>query len=149
MQIVVMIRIFNHYLHRRTLLQILFDVGFVVLVVMLAVLAQVQDVPSRVVPLAMTHGFSLAAALFVINTGTGFYDQSHSRSLIQTCARAVLVLVLALPLAYAIFSLLPSEVASRDAIKLAAMFGVAAVVGHRVYAAHAGSHPRVRTRILI
>jgi sugar transferase (PEP-CTERM system associated) len=144
-----MIRIFNHYLHRRTLLQILFDVGFVVLVVMLAVLAQAQDVPSRVVPLAVTHGFSLAAALFVINTGTGFYDQSHSRSLIQTCARAVLVLVLALPLAYAIFSLLPSDVASRDAIKLAAMFGVAAVVGHRVYAAHAGSNPRVRTRILI
>jgi sugar transferase (PEP-CTERM system associated) len=144
-----MIRIFNHYLHRRTLLQILFDVSFVVLVVLLAVLTQTHDAPARVMPLAVTHGFSLAAALFVLNTGTGFYDQSHTRSLIQTCARAVLVLVLALPLAYAIFSLLPSDVASRDAIKLAAMLGVAAVVGHRVYAAHAAAHPQVRTRILI
>jgi sugar transferase (PEP-CTERM system associated) len=144
-----MVRIFNHYLHRRTLLQILFDVGFVVLVVLLAVLAQTQDTPARVMPLAVTHGFSLAAALFVINTGTGFYDQSHTRSLIQTCARAVLVLVLALPLAYAIFSLLPSDVASRDAIKLAAMLGVAAVVGHRVYAAHSAAHPQIRTKILI
>jgi sugar transferase (PEP-CTERM system associated) len=143
-----MIKIFNHYLHRRTLLQISFDFGLILFAVIGVGVSQ-ADTPNQVVPLAATHGLSLAACLFLINTASGFYQNAHHRSLNQSCARAVLALFLALPLAYGIFSLLPVTVSSRSAMQNAAMLGVCAVMALRVYVSHSAAQSRVRTRILI
>nr|WP_316639021.1 TIGR03013 family XrtA/PEP-CTERM system glycosyltransferase [uncultured Roseateles sp.] len=143
-----MIRVFNHYLHRRTLFQIFFDLGLIVFAVVGIVLLKADGL-ARAVPLATTHGLSLAACMFVINSASGFYQPSHNRSLNQSVARAVLALLLAMPLAYGIFSFLPSTVNGQDVIKLAAMTLVAAVLVHRVYAAHASSKSRVSSQILI
>jgi sugar transferase (PEP-CTERM system associated) len=142
-----MIRIFNHYLHRRTLMQILFDFGFIIVAVLGAVLTQVHL--RSAVPNAVTYGILLALSLFVINTASGFYERSPNRSLNQSCARAVLALLLVLPLEYVINGLLPEGVPNRDAIKWAALMGVAAVIAHRVYVTHSGSQARSRTRILV
>ena len=142
-----MIRIFNHYLHRRTLMQILFDFGFIIVAVLGAVLTQVHL--RSAVPNAVTYGILLALALFVINTASGFYERSPNRSLNQSCARAVLALLLVLPLEYVINGLLPEGVPNRDAIKWAALMGVAAVIAHRVYVTHSGSQALMRTRILV
>ncbi len=142
-----MIKVFNHYLHRRTLVQIGLDFGlilFTVLVVGLSISAPLKLLMPRVA----THGLSLAACVLVINTASGFYRNNHRRSLSQSCARAVLALFLALPLAWGIFSLLPMELASRAAMQQAAMFGVCAVIGLRVYAAHSASQSRTRILIL-
>jgi sugar transferase (PEP-CTERM system associated) len=143
-----MIRVFNHYLHRRTLVQICFDLGLIVFAIIGIVLLK-SDGAFLAVPLATTQGLSLAAGIFVINSASGFYQPAHNRSLNQSIARAVLALLLALPLAYGIFSFLPTFVAEQEVIKLAAMTLVVAVMLHRVYAAHASSRSGTGAQILI
>lgn len=142
-----MIRVFNHYFHRRTLLHIFLDVGLIMFSMALVMGGHVEN-PHLAYPV-LSGGFSLAAGMFIINTASGFYQQSHNRTFNQTCARAVLALSLGLPLAYAIFSILPSGLEDAYATKLAAMMGVTAVILHRVYAAHSMTQSRIRSRILV
>ena len=140
-------RVFSGYLHRRTFVQVSFDLGLIVLSLMAVALV---DRPHRIVPLAATHGFSLAACMLVINTASGLYQQQHNRTVGQSCLRAALALLFALPLAYGIFSLIPTGIDGRDALKLAAMVGAAAVTINRVYVAHANTtSARAKHRILI
>jgi sugar transferase (PEP-CTERM system associated) len=143
-----MIRLFNHYFHRRTVLHILLDFGLIVVVLGAVVVAQVER-SSQMAPVAATGGLSLAACLFIINSASGFYQHAHNRSLNQSCARALVALMLALPLAYGIFSIMPTGMAGTEALKIAAMIGVAGVMAHRVYAAHSATRPAIRSRVLI
>lgn len=143
-----MIRIFNHYLHKQTLLQVFFDLGLIVFAVIAVVLSQGESAQT-VLPFAASHGLSLAGCMFVINSATGFYQHVHNRSITESCARALFGLLFGLPLAYAIFSLVPSNTSHRDLLTLVAMVAVAAVMVHRVYAAHSGAQARLRSRILI
>jgi sugar transferase (PEP-CTERM system associated) len=144
-----MIRIFNHYVHRDSMLRALFDAGVVMAAVFAGVLLQ-AGTADRVVPIAGTHGVSVAAGIFFINAATGFYETQTNRSFMESCLRAAVALALALPLTYAIFSLLPAGLENRSIAQLAAMAGVAAVIMRRVYVAHAGAaQPRARSRTLI
>jgi sugar transferase (PEP-CTERM system associated) len=143
-----MIRIFNHYLHKQTLLQVFFDLGLIVFAVIAVVLSQGESAQT-VIPFAASHGLSLAGCMFVINSATGFYQHVHNRSITESCARALLGLMFGLPLAYAIFSLLPASANNRDLVTMAAMGAVATVMAHRVYAAHSRTQSRLRTRIMI
>ena len=144
-----MVRIFNHYLHRRTLLQVFFDLGLIIFAVFAVVLSQGEGA-GKIIPFAASHGLSLAGCMFVINSATGFYQHVHNRSVTESCARALLALLLALPLAYGIFSLLPANAAeNRQLMTFAAMAAVAAVLVHRVYAAHSVTQAQAKTKILI
>ncbi|MCV2348591.1 TIGR03013 family XrtA/PEP-CTERM system glycosyltransferase [Paucibacter sp. Y2R2-4] len=143
-----MVRIFSHYLHKQTLLHVLFDLGLILFAVVAVVLSQGESA-SSVMPFVASHGLSLAGCMFVINSASGLYQHVHNRSITESCARALLGLLFGLPLAYAIFSLLPVNANHRELITLVAMAAVAAVMVHRVYAAHAGAQSRLRTRILI
>jgi sugar transferase (PEP-CTERM system associated) len=60
-----------------------------------------------------------------------------------------MVLAVTLPLAYAIFGLLPASFADRGLIQLSVMAGVAAMTVRRVYVAHSSTAPRASTRILV
>jgi sugar transferase (PEP-CTERM system associated) len=143
-----MIRIFNHYLHRQTLLQVFFDLGLILFVVVAVVLSQGESAQT-VIPFAASHGLSLAGCMFLINSASGFYQHVHNRSVTESCARALLGLMFGLPLAYAIFSFLPAANGHRELTTIAAMAAVAMVIVHRVYASHSGAQSRLRTRILI
>lgn len=142
-----MIRLFNHYFRRQALLQVLLDLGLPVFTVIGFVLVQAQGADG-VVP-AATRGLSLAACLLVINTASGLYQPAHGRTLSQSCARAALALLLALPVAYVILGLLPAELGNRDSIRWAAIVCVAGVIGHRVHAAHAPNRLSPHSRVLI
>lgn len=143
-----MIRIFNHYLHRQTLLRILTDMGLVVLVTLLAYLAQAANLIG-ILPVASTKAISLAAGLFVINTASGFYQKASSFSYTQACARAALALLILLPLTYLVIGMIPTDVQRLEMVRGATMVGVAAVVMWRVYASHLAVGTGSRTRILI
>ena len=143
-----MIRIFNHYMHRRTLLGILSDLGFIV-VAMIVVFAATAGGIEGLLPLAAPQVLSLAAGMFVINTASGLYQPAPSFTPTQAAARAALALTLALPLTWLLFGLLPAELPSRDAIRAAAMVGVGVVILRRVYATASASSHGVRTRILV
>ncbi|ALT77294.1 TIGR03013 family XrtA/PEP-CTERM system glycosyltransferase [Paucibacter sp. KCTC 42545] len=141
-----MVRIFSHYLHRQTLLHVLFDLGLILFAVVAVVLSQGDGVASTI-PFVASHGLSLAGCMFIINSASGLYQHVHNRSITESCARALLGLMFGLPLAYAIFSFLPTNAGHRELITLGAMVAVAAVMVHRVYAAHSAT--QTRSRILI
>lgn len=143
-----MIRIFNHYMHRQTLMRILTDLAFIVVAMLLVFLTQVGqwDV---LLPIAGTQLVSLAAGMFVINTASGLYQKAPSFTIHQAVARAAFALLLAMPLTWLIFGLLPADLENRDAVRMAAMVGVAAVILRRVVATHWASSQNGKTRILI
>ncbi len=144
-----MIRILNHYVHRSALRGMLFDLALVMLVAALAVGLQVGNMHTAL-PLAGTHMVSFAACLFVINSASGLYESSAATATpARSVARALLVLMVALPLTYAIFGLLPSELANRHSVQLSMMAGVAALVVRRAYLSHATASVAGQTRILI
>ena len=143
-----MIRIFNHYVHRSALRGIFFDLGLVVLVALLAVGFNLGSL-NQAVPLAGKHVVSFAACLFVINSASGLYETAGAGTVGRSMARALMVLLVALPLTYAIFGLLPSSFADRSSIQLSMMAGVSALILRRAYLSHTLSAPTRRTRILI
>jgi sugar transferase (PEP-CTERM system associated) len=143
-----MIRIFNHYVHQSALRGILFDLGLVLLVSLVAVGLNGGNL-GQAVPLAGTHVVSFAACLFVINSASGLYETAGGGSLGRSMARGLLVLIVALPLAYVIFGLLPAGVLNRSGIQLSMMAGAAALILRRAYLSHSAAGPARRTRILI
>ncbi len=143
-----MIRIFNHYVHRSALRGILFDLGLVVLVAMVAVGLQVSSV-GQAVPLAGKHVVSFAACLFVINSASGLYESAHAESAGRSVARAIIVLLVALPITYIIFGLLPASFNNRATVQLSMVAGVSALILRRAYLSHSSAATAGRTRILI
>ncbi len=143
-----MIKVFNHYLHRRTLLQVFLDLGLVVATVIMSILWQVNDVATGLA-VAVTSSFLLAVGMLAINSGLGFYQRVHTRTVGQSRARAVLSLSLTLAVAYGIFSLLPLNLTDRRTFAMVVTTCIVLVLLHRVYAAHSSSQSLVRQRILI
>ena len=143
-----MIRIFNHYVHRSALKGILFDLILVLLVAGVAVGLQVGSV-DQAVPLAGTHVVSFAACLFVINSASGLYEAAHAESPVRSVARALMVLLMALPITYIIFGLLPPTFANRQAVQLTMVAGVSALILRRAYLSHSSAAAAGRLRILI
>ena len=143
-----MIRIFSHYVHRATLCSVFFDLAMFLCVIFGLATLQVGSI-EQVMPVAGSHVMSLAACLFVINSASGLYETRSMGTFSRSCTRAAVALVIALPLTYVIFGLLPADPQSLQALQLAAMAGVAAIIVRRVYVAHWAAVPRARTRILI
>jgi sugar transferase (PEP-CTERM system associated) len=142
-----MIRVFNHYLHRRTLQQIFIDLCLVIVVVALAVIWQGGDLTATLHLVA--YASLLGIGMLVINSGLGFYQRVHNRSVNQSRARGMLSLCLAVPLAYGIFGLPSVQAGNRQYMAMAAMLGVVLVVIHRVYVAHSKPQSMMRYRILV
>jgi len=143
-----MIRIFNHYVHRSAIQGMLFDLALVLLVAIVAVGFQVGSV-EQALPMAGTQVVSFAACVFVISSASGLYELSPAASFGRSVARAVLVLMVALPVTYIIFGLLPAGFANRESVQLSTMAGVSALVLRRAYLAHSSATAAGSTRILI
>jgi sugar transferase (PEP-CTERM system associated) len=144
------IRIFNCYFHKRTLLHIFFDLGLVVMTVVAAILSQVEDVASRpVASIVVTTALLFAVGIMIINSSLGLYDRVHSRTVSQTGARALLSLFLSLPLSYIIFRVSPVKLENGKIFMLALMAGLVILLMHRVYATHIGPRALMRQRVLV
>jgi sugar transferase (PEP-CTERM system associated) len=143
-----MIRIFNHYVHRSALRGILFDLGVVLLVAMVAVGLQVGSV-DQAVPAAGKQVVSFAACLFVISSASGLYESAHAESAGRSVARALLVLLVALPITYIIFGLLPPGFNNRGTVQMSMVAGVTALIVRRAYLSHSAGEAAGQTRILI
>jgi sugar transferase (PEP-CTERM system associated) len=130
------------------MLKVAFDLSFLLLS-MLVVFVAFAERLGAVVPYAAPPMLSVAAGMFLANTGAGFYQRSNHFTVFQALARTTLALVLVLPLTYVVFGMLPGDLENRDAIRYAAMFGAGAVVLRRLYVTLWGADPLSRTRILI
>ena len=143
-----MIKIFSHYLHPQTLLQVFFDLGLVAATVILSIMWQVNDLAAGL-SVAIICSLLLAVGMLAINSGLGFYQRVHNRSVGQSRARAALSLTMSLALAYAIFGLLPLHLTDRKLFAIAVAACLLLVLVHRVYAAHSSKQSLVRQRILV
>lgn len=142
------IKIFNHYFHKRTLLKICFDLGLLLATIVIVVFSQVVD-PATASPGVMTTSLVLALGIVVINAALGFYQRVHSNTLGQTQVRAVLALCLSLPLAYVVFSLSPLSFMDETVLVLSLLCALVLMLLHRVYGVHATPEARMRQRVLV
>jgi sugar transferase (PEP-CTERM system associated) len=87
------IKIFNHYFPRRTVLQVFLDMGLVVGALLLALytqsLAQLELMDRRVWLEGLSRGVLIALGMLVVNGALGFYERTRS-SVHQMRARALL-----------------------------------------------------------
>ncbi len=143
-----MIKIFNHYFHKRTLLRILLDLTLVVATLMIAIVRNISD-PKSDYSSVLFASFVLAFGIFVINTGLGFYQRLNGRSLLYSSARAGVSFFLSIPLAYGVFRLSPVQVENGKEFLLILMLGVALMLLNRVYANHGTSLSKMRRRVMI
>ncbi|MBK9135241.1 MAG: TIGR03013 family PEP-CTERM/XrtA system glycosyltransferase [Betaproteobacteria bacterium] len=143
-----MIRIFQHYVHRASLRSMCFDMLAALLLALGVVTYQVGGL-HMAVPLAGGQLMSFAAALFIVTSASGLYEPQNSLSLSRSMARGIFVLITVLPLAYAIFGLLPEQLSSPEAVQFSVMAGVSALVLRRIFVSQRVAVPRGSTRILI
>ena len=143
-----MIKIFNHYFHKRTVLQIFFDLGLVIVAVVVSILSQVAD-PASVSSIVVTTASLFAVGVLIINAGLGFYQRVHVHTVAQTSARAVLSLCLSLALSYIIFRFSPVKLDDAKAFVLALVAAVVLMLANRVHVTHAKSRAMMRPRVLV
>ena len=145
-----MIKIFNHYFHKLTLLQIFFDLGVVVVGVPLTVLTQLAGSASAPISsIVVTKALIFAIGILIINSGLGLYDRAHSRTVGQTSARAMLSLCLSLPLSYVILRLSPVRSDDELGFLLVLVTATALMLVNRVHVIHAKSRVMMRPRVLV
>ncbi len=142
-----MIKIFNHYFHRRTLLQVLFDAFLMFAAVIAAAYWQSGD--AKVVTAAALSGALLVITMLAINGGLGFYQRVHNRSIGQSRSRAVMAVFLMMPLAFLILTMIPVSDAHQEVIGWSILGGLCLVMVHRVTVAHTMPKSKMRQRVLI
>ncbi|MEO9150106.1 MAG: sugar transferase, partial [Burkholderiaceae bacterium] len=142
-----MIKVFNHYLHRQTIHQVSLDLMLVVLVVSVMTLWQGVNLVSTLPFVA--YAVLLGIGVLLINVALGFYQRVPDRSVTQSRARGLLALLLVIPLIYGIFQVPFTNAANRRLLALGTLVGVALVVAHRIYKAHASPRGAFRHRVLV
>ncbi len=139
-----MIKIFNHYFHQRTLLQLTLDLALLLLVVITAV--QVYQVPpEKAFSLTVKIFLVLGATTVLVNYGLGFYQRTHNRSIGLSGARAVLALLCLLPVVY----LLTSHLQNPTHFRLMLTAALVVILALRVMALHTTPPSLMRQRVLI
>ena len=104
-----MVKLFNHYFHRRTLLQMALDMTLVT-VVFMAVLLTMADTASddgALIARGLARGLLMGVGFLAVNAALGFYDRSNAFSTTQMWARALVSFVVTGLIVVGVLLLLP------------------------------------------
>jgi sugar transferase (PEP-CTERM system associated) len=142
------IKVFNHWFHRKTVAQVAVDLMFPVVCVLFAA-AWIGHSGHLAVEKVAFYAVIFAVTTIVFNAWLGIYQRVHSRTRTETRARAVLSLYLAIPLAYVVFSLLSVEEVDQGFLLLSGMAALFATLVRRVHSAHSRSGSLMRHRVLV
>ena len=143
-----MIRMFNHWLRLRTLMEMVTDFSFVIV----GVIAAVMWVGSHVavdLPVVIACSLALAITTLSFNAWMGFYVGAHSRTVLQSLLRAGFSLGVAGLFAYAIFSWAPLSGSGHEFLALPAMTAVFGMVVHRLGMSHSSTSAMLVRRVLV
>ena len=143
-----MIKIFHHYIHRRALLQALLDLLLVMGAVSVTVIWRAGN-PAAAMAATLPAAIALAVLSLVINAALGFYQRVHNRSVAQSWARAVLFLVLMMPVAYVFLRLVALSVGEQELALLTVAAGLGVMLAHRVSVGHGVATKMMRQRVLV
>jgi sugar transferase (PEP-CTERM system associated) len=141
-----MIRIFNHHFNAHAVLSMCMDFLFVLLATI-----SFGAIDAQGTALSTTLGYSLSLAAWTPLAGNvaGLYEPVPGRSLQHRVSRALLAVLLMLPVAFAIFSLLPGQIKQSALMPYVAMAAVLGVIAHRSLVVHFGRSSLLRRRILV
>jgi len=139
-----MIKIFNHYFHKRTLFQIGLDLLLLLLISLITSTAHETRPAAFGVGAAVTF-LILAGSMMVLSFSLGFYQRVHNRSLGQSSARAVLALLCMSPIILA----LSSRYADARSFALTLLSAVSLLLLLRVYVMHFTPRNLMRQRVLV
>lgn len=104
-----MVKIFNYFFHRRTLLQVVLDLVFIVGALVFAVFLQTREngVETNAVIAGAGRGILMGFAILSVNFALGLYSQGAQMNASQVRARFVLSFFMSLAIAALILTLLP------------------------------------------
>jgi len=143
-----MVRLFNHWFPTNTVLQVVFDVVLLFGSAIVALLwLSHGEMPS--LELLWPPALLFAVAMMAVNAALGLYQRRTNRSVGQTTARVLLSLMLTVPIAFIAFHLWPLKNVPHDALKLAALAALGAIVAVRGLASHRSAQPMLTRRVLV
>ena len=138
----------GHTLNLNTLLEVIFDFGFVFVGILIGVLWVGNGLP--VDPyVVIAYSLILSLTMLAISAWLGFYHRIHNRTVDDSRARGVLALHVSIPVAYVIFLFLPIAEANRTLFELSGMSALFGMLSNRVLASHRHRFTLVTQRILI
>lgn len=143
-----MIRLFNHWLRLRTLIEISTDFTFVI-VGGIAMLLWLGNAALFDLKFVVAGTLALAIATLSLNAWMGFYQTTHRRTILQSALRAVFSLAVAAIFSYAIFAYAPLAGDGKQFLALPAMTAVLGMVVHRLGLSQAGTSSMLVRRVLI
>jgi len=143
-----MVRIFDHWFASNTLSQVVFDAIVLFLSVVVAV-AFLGDGELLSLDVVLTDALLFALTMVALNTVVGLYQRNPGRTMAQTTARLVLSLLLAVPVAWVIFTYMPRAEAWTDTLRLAVPLAVVTFVAIRAIVAQSGVSPWFARRTLV
>jgi len=142
------IKVFNHWFHRKTLAQVAVDLMFPVVCVMLAAMWIGRGGQPSLDKVSF-YAVVFALTMIILNAWLGIYQRVHDRTRTETQARAVLSLYLAIPLAYLVFSVLAVAEVDRGFMLLSGLAALFATLVHRVHSAHSRTGSLLSHRVLV
>ena len=84
-----LVNLFNHYFHRRTLIQMMLDMVLVTSAFMVTLVVMSDDVQWAQLMRGLGRGLLMGAGFLAVNSTLGFYDRSNAFSTTQIWARAL------------------------------------------------------------
>jgi sugar transferase (PEP-CTERM system associated) len=141
-------RVFGHWVPKRTVLQILFDVVLLFSITIGATtwLARAHGAGlESIVPYALLF----AVVTTALNKMIGFYKTEAMRSVTQISVLVVLSAVVAIPVAYAVFNELPKQAFANEVLQVAALLAISVVILIRVRAGRPGNGLLRPCRVLV
>ncbi len=143
-----MIKVFNHWFHRKTIAQVTLDLMFPIVCVILAA-AWIERGGRLALDKVAFYAVVFALTMIMLNAWLGIYQRVHDRTRSETQARAVLSLYLAIPLAYVVFSVLAVAEVDRGFLLLSGLAALFATLVHRVHSAHSRTGYLLNRRVLV
>jgi len=144
----IMVRLFNHWIRLHPLVQMLFDLSFVIVGMLIAFMWVGSGLPINYKQVLLFAAI-LAASVVAINAALGFYQHFHQRDIADGRARAVLSLYLSVPVAYGIFALLPMTSVSKEFMQLSAMSAIFGMLVNRVSMSYSASSGTLTKRVMV
>jgi len=143
-----MLRIFSHYFPTHTLFQIVFDAIILFLGVMAAIILQPEiglTAWRTVVPSALCF----ATAMIVLNGVTGFYRPVSGRRLKDVVARILVGVVVSIPVAYGVFSVLPWGEFASEAVEVSVVLVMGLILAMRGFSNRGSRSSMLARRVLV
>lgn len=143
-----MLKIFSHYFPTHTLVQIVTDVLILFVGVMLAVVLQPEagiEAWRTVLPSALFF----AMAMVVLNGVTGFYRPVSGQRFKDVIARVLVGVFVSIPIAYAVFSVLPWGQFASEAVEMSVLLVLGLMLAMRAFSNRGSRSAMLSRRVLV